>query len=111
MFVPSFEIPITAQFTGYPDPEYDGEKIYINTSKAYMSATPHTMRSSGWVEFEFELKTSQDKDITACWMFNTSVARPKKPQIYRNYTHENYSYYYGEIYKSNGLASEVLNIQ
>jgi hypothetical protein len=103
MFVPSFEIPITAQFTGYPDPEYDGEKIYINTSKAYMSATPHTMRSSGWVEFEFELKTSQDKDITACWMFNTSVARPKKPQIYRNYTHENYSYYYGEIYKSNGL--------
>lgn len=30
----------------------DGEKIYIDDEKAYLSAEPHTLQGDGWVEFE-----------------------------------------------------------
>lgn len=53
------------------DPEWigsnytiDGDKVYINDSKAYIEAYPHTVRGSDWVTFNFTSKVySGDVDL------------------------------------------------
>jgi len=38
----------------------EGDTVFINNSWVYLSATPHTIDSSGWVVFEFESKKIAD---------------------------------------------------
>lgn len=75
-----------------------GDTVYINDSKVFASATPHTLSSSGWVYFEFESKI-YDGNIDMFWGFNTNDTFPtKKVFIWRNYTHyyESFSFYQDE---------------
>lgn len=57
------------------------EKVYINDSTAYISATPHTLKSSGWVTFEVQPKTYSG-NLNGIWGFNVSQARPTKAEYY-----------------------------
>lgn len=64
----------------------ENDTVYINNSWVYLSASPHTIASDGWVEFELESKILSG-DIDVIWGFNTSEAKPSNPQIWCNYTH------------------------
>jgi len=63
----------------------EDDTVYVNNSLAYLSATPHTLASSGWVEFELESK-QWSGSIDVGFGFSTT-AKPKKIEIWRNYTH------------------------
>lgn len=69
-------IPTFKAFT--PDWIISGDKVYINDNNCYLSATPHTITSSGWVEFELMSK-QYDGNIDACLGF-TEDCNVKKPQ-------------------------------
>jgi len=45
------------------DPSYiiNGDNVYINTSKAYINANPHTMSSSGFVNIDLQSKNLSSK--------------------------------------------------
>ena len=59
----------------------NSDTVYIDDSKVYLSATPHTLSSSGWVYFNLTLKVYTG-NIDACWGFNTSVSKPTKAEVY-----------------------------
>lgn len=60
----------------------DGNKVYIDDENVYLSATPHTLGSSGWVEFEFISKVLGN-EIDAFWGFDSSSGvEVSKPQIW-----------------------------
>lgn len=59
----------------------EGDKVFIDDSKAYISATPHTLSSSGWVEFNLTSKTYTG-NIDLSLGFNTSEVRPTRAQLY-----------------------------
>lgn len=69
--------------TACASPSYtiDGDTVYIDDSHAYISATPHTLHSSGWVYFNI---TSRDYsgEIDAVWGFDTDNAKPVKAELY-----------------------------
>lgn len=70
------------------DWQYDGDKVYVNNSDAYLSAEPHTLYADGYVIFEAMRKTgTQQMDIDFCWGFNTTETQPSTPQYWTNYTH------------------------
>jgi len=73
----------------------DGDTVYIDDENLYISATPHTLDSDGWVEFELETKT-YDGDIDVVWGFDIPSCTPHHPQIWMNYTHELVGYHYVE---------------
>lgn len=60
----------------------DNDTVYIDDSKVYLSATPHTLSSSGWVYFNLTSKVYTG-NIDACWGFNTSVSKPTKAELYK----------------------------
>jgi hypothetical protein len=60
----------------------NGDTVYIDDSKVYLSATPHTLSSSGWVYFNLTSKVYTG-NIDACWGFNTTVSKPKKAELYK----------------------------
>jgi len=61
----------------------DGSRVYIDNPQVYLSADPHTIYGSGWVEFTLSSKQfSGDADVI--WGFNTPSVRPTKAQIYKN---------------------------
>ena len=60
----------------------DGDTVYINDSNVYLSATPHTIYSSGWVYFNLTSKVYSG-DIDAVWGFDTSITKPTKAEIYQ----------------------------
>jgi hypothetical protein len=57
------------------------DTVYTDNSKVYLSATPHTLSSSGWVYFNLTSKVYTG-NIDACWGFNTSVSKPTKVEVY-----------------------------
>jgi uncharacterized protein YxeA len=59
----------------------NGDTVYIDDSKVYLSATPHTLSCSEWVYFNLTSKVYTG-NIDACWGFNTSVSKPTKAEIY-----------------------------
>ena len=65
----------------------DGNKIYYDDEYVYLSATPHTIGSSGWVTFELESKRYSG-DIDIIWGFNIIQAKPTRAQLWTNYTHQ-----------------------
>jgi len=71
----------------------DGDTVYVNDSKVFASATPHTVYGSSWVEFVFRSK-NYSGDVDFIWGFNTSYVRPRSPLLWWNYTH----YYEGSHY-------------
>jgi len=79
-------------FTGIADDPYDwtidGDKVYINNSDCYASASPHTLSGWGWVEFEFESK-NYDGDVDFVWGFDIDTAKPRagSVQSWKNITH------------------------
>ena len=82
---------------GAEDYTIDGDVVYIDNSNVYMSATPHTIASSGWVYFNLTSK-QYSGDIDVVWGFNTSVSKPTKAEVYAphwiNTTTENeYTFY------------------
>ena len=64
----------------------DGNTVYIDDSNVYLSATPHTLYSNGWVTFEFETK-NYDGDIDLALGVDTDSITPRFPQIWQNYQH------------------------
>ena len=95
-------------FSAYPiipsvaDPEgsdwvIDGDTAYVDNSDVYLSATPHTLGSSGWVNFELESKTHSGS-IDCVLGFNSDVAKPAKAEIWRNYSHMLTGYHYEDRY-------------
>jgi len=60
----------------------EGDKVFIDDANVYLSATPHTLGGSGWVEFEL-LSKGYEGEIDAIWGFNQSEGIvPSKPQIW-----------------------------
>ena len=59
----------------------DGDSVYINDSNVYLSATPHTLSGSGWVEFEI-LSKNYEGELDIAWGFddkdNIEVEKPQK---------------------------------
>ena len=62
----------------------DGDTVYVDDANAYLSAKPHTLSSSGWVEFIVTPKTYTG-DIDICWGFDTSTVKPTKAEYYSPY--------------------------
>ena len=61
--------------------EYDGDTVYINDSKAYITATPHTIVGDGWVEFGVTAKTFTG-DLNVLFGFNNEYIKPTKAEYY-----------------------------
>jgi len=68
-----------------------GNTVYIDDVNVYLSATPHTLGSSGWVEFELMSK-GYEGEIDAVWGFNLADGiKPSQPQIWaKNIPHTKY---------------------
>ena len=64
-----------------------GPKVYVSTDKYYAAASPHTLHESGWVTFDFILRSEFGDTIDFLWGFDTPDTRPRRPQIWRNYSH------------------------
>ena len=60
------------------------DTVYIDDSEVYLSATPHTLSSSGWVYFNLTSKVYTG-DIDVVWGFNTTVSKPTKAELYKPY--------------------------
>jgi hypothetical protein len=60
----------------------NNNSVYINDSEVYLSATPHTLSSSGWVYFNLTSKVYTG-NIDVCWGFNTSISKPTKAELYK----------------------------
>ena len=75
-------------FSGIAQPatnwEITGNMVFVEDENAYLSATPHTVSSSGWVEFSVQPK-SYSGNIDVCWGFNTSTVKPTKAEYYSPY--------------------------
>lgn len=64
----------------------DGDSVYINDSKIYLIASPHTISSSDWVYFNLTSKVySGDADIVVG--FDTDYIKPKKLELYKPHTY------------------------
>lgn len=53
-----------------------GDTVFIDTEHAYISATPHTLTESGFVEFSINSKQFTG-DIDAYWGFSKTSGKPK----------------------------------
>ena len=84
----------------------DGNSVYVDDSLVYAKATPHTLYSNGWVEFEFKSKVYTG-DVDFAWGFNTTEFKPKKIQLWQNYTHTYFSYQDIEYYNCIDLYDVV----
>lgn len=68
----------------------DGDKVYIDDENVYLSAEPHTIIESTWVEFTL-ISKQYTGDIDVVWGFNHSVVRPKQPQRWNGTAYNNWS--------------------
>lgn len=59
----------------------DGNTVYINDSKAFISVTPHTITKSEWITVELMSKHFTG-DITVVLGFNGSSMHPEKWELY-----------------------------
>lgn len=82
-------IPWGAELGG--DFEIIGNAVIVNDTRAYLSAEPHTLGSSGWVTFTLVSKQYSGL-IDVVWGFNRTETRPRNPQIWANYSHTLYNW-------------------
>ncbi len=59
--------------------QIDGNKVYIDDAKAYISAEPHTLHESGWVYFNIISKTYSG-DVDIAFGFDIENVQPKKAE-------------------------------
>ena len=86
ILVISFLIFIISSSSAIGDNNYiiNNNTVYIDDSQVYLSATPHTLSSSGWVYFNLTSKVYTG-NIDACWGFNTTASKPTKAMVYSPY--------------------------
>ncbi|MHA1482091.1 MAG: LamG domain-containing protein [Candidatus Heimdallarchaeaceae archaeon] len=60
----------------------EGDKVYTNDSKVYISAYPHTLSDSGWVYFNITSKVYTG-NVDVVWGFNTTELRPRRAQLFK----------------------------
>ena len=65
----------------------EDDTVFVNDTKVYMSATPHTITDSGWVEFVIKPKTYTG-DIDVLWGFSLPSVKPTGAEYYAPYTRE-----------------------
>jgi len=53
----------------------EGNSVFVNDTRVYIKAIPHTLNKSGYVTFEFKSKVYTG-DIDICFGFNRSVIKP-----------------------------------
>jgi len=80
MFFLAFSIGVNSIFA-YNNWIIDGNRVYVDDSKVYISVEPHTLHSSGWIYLNFTSKVYTG-DIDMVWGFNTKEVRPKKAELY-----------------------------
>lgn len=61
--------------------DIDGDTVYIDDVNVHLSATPHTLASSGWVYFNLTSK-QYTGDLDVVWGFNTSISKPTRGELY-----------------------------
>lgn len=81
-------------------------KVYVDNAHVYLSASPHTISSSGWVEFEVMLKQTSIA-IDLAWGFDTTVCKATRPQLWRNYSHTITDYHMEEVYGSKTIQNVI----
>ena len=59
--------------------EITGNTVFVEDENAYLSATPHTVSSSGWVEFIVQPKLYSG-NIDVCWGFSLPTVKPTKAE-------------------------------
>lgn len=105
-------IPLSTIALGEHPLEYDGDTVYINDENVLLTATPHTIQASGWVEYTL-LSKKYAGDIDVIFGFNTSKTKPTQAQIWCNYTHTEYVeqkiQHIDEIETENGTVYFVWN--
>jgi len=73
---------LTTQVTFAAGEVFEGSKVYINDSNVYLSADPHTLGSSGWVEFEFISKNYAGA-LDLAWGFaDLEGVKATQPQLW-----------------------------
>ncbi len=60
----------------------DGQSVYVNNSKAYISARPHTLWNSGYVNVEF-ISKQYTGDINVVFGFNINETKPINIEYYK----------------------------
>ncbi|MFC1904656.1 DUF2341 domain-containing protein [Chloroflexota bacterium] len=81
--------------SGIPEPTIEGDRVYIDDDNVYLAATPHTIASSGWVEFTL-ISKKYEGDIDVAWGSNSVEGlNMSKPQLWR----ENVSHSVKEPYQ------------
>jgi len=66
---------------GTGDYEIHDDTVYVNMTAVNLSATPHTIASSGWVYFNLTSNIYWG-NFDAAWGFNTSECKPTKAELY-----------------------------
>jgi hypothetical protein len=84
----------------------DGNRVYIDDSLVYASASPHTLSGSGDVVFEFKSKVYTGA-IDLCWGFNTEYYRPSGIWLWQNISHTTNYMFYQQDWGSTVLSNVV----
>jgi len=58
------------------------DTVFMEDSNVYLSSSPHTISSPGWVYFNLTSK-HYSGNIDAVWGFNSSNVKPKKAELYK----------------------------
>ncbi len=61
--------------------QIDGNSVFIDDSRAYISVTPHTLYSSGYVYYTIKSKVYSG-DVDVVFGFNTETGKPKTAEYY-----------------------------
>lgn len=73
-----------------------GTGVYVEDDNAILITNPSTIGSSGWVEFTFTSKKYTGQ-IDSVWGFNVLEAKPRRAEIWKNYTHDLYRYVWANV--------------
>ncbi len=79
-------IPITVEAQELGAWNIEGERIFIDDENVHISISPHTIGSSGWIEFTITSKKFTGL-VDAVFGFNTTSVKPVRAEIWRNYSH------------------------
>jgi len=64
----------------------DENSVYVDDSKVFAKATPHTIHGRTWVTFDFRSK-EYTGDVDFIWGFDVPTVRPVKCEIWQNTEH------------------------
>ena len=68
-----------------------GNSVYVDDENIYLAVTPHTLKTSGWVEFELISKVYSG-EVDVVFGFPEGTAQVRKPQVWsQNVAHTEYA--------------------